>query len=70
MIIVEKKHFCVAYVQYLEEKTREAEMKLSFRFLDHGVALAPGAAFYADEIGKFRIIFSTSRAELQEGKYL
>jgi aspartate/methionine/tyrosine aminotransferase len=45
--------------------TESDEMKLFYRFIDGGIYLAPSLAFYSDERGWFRIIFSRPIDEIK-----
>ncbi|XP_038065455.1 1-aminocyclopropane-1-carboxylate synthase-like protein 1 isoform X2 [Patiria miniata] len=46
------------FQKFLPSLTKEDEMALFYRFIDDGVYIAPSLAFFADERGWFRIIFS------------
>ena len=54
-------------IQYLPEATEEEEKKLALLFLDHGLAVAPGASFYTKELGWFRLLFSVPKERTYRG---
>ncbi|XP_038065085.1 1-aminocyclopropane-1-carboxylate synthase-like protein 1 isoform X2 [Patiria miniata] len=46
------------FKKFMPSLTKEDEMALFYRFINDGVYIAPSLAFFADERGWFRIIFS------------
>ena len=53
--------------KFMTKLTRDDEISLFLHLVDHGIYIAPGAAFNHTEIGWFRIIFADTDAVLTEG---
>ncbi|XP_072172368.1 1-aminocyclopropane-1-carboxylate synthase-like protein 1 [Diadema setosum] len=53
--------------KFMSTPTPEEEMRLAEHFLDQGVVVPPGAGFFYDEHGWFRIVFAVPKYQLVEG---
>ncbi|XP_033646117.1 1-aminocyclopropane-1-carboxylate synthase-like protein 1 [Asterias rubens] len=53
----------VDFREFMSSITPEAELALFHRFIEEGIYLAPSQAFFSDECGWFRIVFSRPSIE-------